>query len=111
MTVAAPSPVEIPVGGFCVAPSHPCLPGHFPGDAIVPGAVILDEVIALVAAHAGGRTVAGVPSAKFVEIVRPGDSVEVTCRTEMSGRIGFTCSVRGSVVARGAFTMRNGDAR
>ena len=30
--------VRIPAG-------HPCLPGHFPGAPVVPGVVILDEVM------------------------------------------------------------------
>ncbi|WP_428490354.1 AMP-binding protein [Rhodopila sp.] len=57
---------------------HPVGPGHFPGNPIIPGAVLLDELIAvLFPAGWSGK----VESAKFHHPVRPGDSVAVTQRT------------------------------
>ncbi len=53
------------------AADHPACAGHFPGNAIIPGAVLLD---ALVEASPGlGR----ISSVKFLWPVRPGDFVEV----------------------------------
>ena len=33
---------------FVVEPCHPCLPGHFPGSPLVPGVVVLDQVLAAI---------------------------------------------------------------
>lgn len=38
---------------FRVPADHPCLPGHFPGNPVVPGVVILDEVVAAIAGRLG----------------------------------------------------------
>jgi acyl-coenzyme A synthetase/AMP-(fatty) acid ligase len=61
------------------AADHRTGPGHFPGNPIVPGAVLLD---ALVGALFPGRWSGSVESAKFHHPVRPGDTVAVTHRTE-----------------------------
>jgi 3-hydroxyacyl-[acyl-carrier-protein] dehydratase len=58
---------------------HPAGPGHFPGNPIIPGAVLLDElVLALFPAGWSGE----VESARFHHPVRPGDTVAITHRTE-----------------------------
>ena len=50
-----------------IAADHPALPGHFPGDPIVPGVVLLDEVLSALP----GRM--NIPSAKFHAPLRPAE--------------------------------------
>ena len=81
-------------GSFTILPDHPSLPGHFPGHPIVPGVVLLDHVAALLG------PVTGLPRAKFLRPVHPGDVVEVRAD---AGR--FWCSVGGTDVLTGVFTL------
>ena len=50
-----------------IAADHPALPGHFPGDPIVPGVVLLDEVLSALP----GRM--DIPWAKFHAPLRPAE--------------------------------------
>lgn len=61
-----------------VAADHPSLQGHFPGNPIVPGVVLLDAVIANVEL-ATGRRVNRVEQAKFHSALRPGESAVAEC--------------------------------
>jgi 3-hydroxymyristoyl/3-hydroxydecanoyl-(acyl carrier protein) dehydratase len=67
---------------FHIAASHPVLPGHFPGDPIVPGVVLLERVAAA-ARRAFGADVAGLPQVKFLRPLRPLEAAEL--RIERSG--------------------------
>lgn len=87
-------------GSFRIAPDHPSLPGHFPGRPVVPGVLLLDEVIAAIAPHRSG-TVSAMPSVKFLRPVLPGEDVEVSFDPE---RVAFTCTVGGVTVASGRVT-------
>ena len=84
-------------GRFTVAADHPCLPGHFPGNPIIPGVVLLDEVFACLHAH-GELTLL---NAKFTAPVRPGDVVDVTWQRR-GDRLDFAGSVGGAGVLRGS---------
>jgi acyl-coenzyme A synthetase/AMP-(fatty) acid ligase len=58
---------------------HPAVVGHFPGNPIVPGAVLLDELVT--ALFPGGWS-GVIEATKFHRPVRPGDSLTVARRTE-----------------------------
>jgi len=89
---------------FRILASHPSLPGHFPGRPIVPGVVLLDEVMALAALAHPGRRVAGLPAVKFLHPVRAEQDVAV----HLSGagdRVGVSCTVRGQEVLRATLAL------
>ena len=58
-----------------IGAAHPALAGHFPGRPIVPGALLLARVAA--AAERGFGAVRGVPTAKFLAPLRPGERFEI----------------------------------
>ena len=93
------------VAAFRVAQDHPALPGHFPGNPLVPGVVILDEVIGAVERWLGGSwRVSGVPQAKFLSPLRPG----VDARVELERRdssVAFTVLADGTTLARGTLAL------
>jgi 3-hydroxymyristoyl/3-hydroxydecanoyl-(acyl carrier protein) dehydratase len=72
------------------AVDHPTAAGHFPGNPIIPGAVLLDEVLQAVAgADSGERCV--IRSAKFLQPVRPGDALVIRWEPESNGKARFEC--------------------
>lgn len=81
---------------FVVPAGHPALPGHFPGRPIVPGVVLLDEVMALIG------PVTAFPLVRFLRPVRPGEPVKVTWADNR-----FSASVTGTVVLDGRFVLKN----
>ena len=61
-----------------VATDHPSLEGHFPGNPIVPGVVLLDAVIANVELATGCR-INRVQQAKFQSVLRPNERAVAEC--------------------------------
>ena len=57
---------------------HPALTGHFPGNPIVPGVVILDKVICATEAWLGdGFHVHGLSHAKFLAPLKPDEAARI----------------------------------
>lgn len=54
-----------------ISADHPALPGHFPGEPIVPGVVVLNEVLS-----ATGRRM-NIPWAKFHVPLLPGEEFAI----------------------------------
>lgn len=81
---------------------HPCGAGHFPGNPIIPGALLLDEALACIAADlAITDAVWHVKSAKFPQPARPGDLVMASYTLTPGGEIRFECAVSGNKVLSG----------
>lgn len=89
---------------------HPAAQGHFPGNPIIPGAVLLDEVIAAATGQfqlpESGCTV---NSAKFLRPVRPGEEVLIGLEPRAQGAIRFECRIGDDVVLSG--TLRPGTSQ
>ena len=62
---------------FVVDPAHPSLPGHFPGAAVVPGALVLERVVAAIEAAHGPFAALRLPQVKFLQPLLPGQSAQV----------------------------------
>jgi 3-hydroxymyristoyl/3-hydroxydecanoyl-(acyl carrier protein) dehydratase len=69
---------------------HPCLAGHFPGRPVVPGALILEEVIRRAEALGRGRVrISEVISVKFLSPFFPGEPLAFQFARKEDGRIRF----------------------
>jgi 3-hydroxyacyl-[acyl-carrier-protein] dehydratase len=83
-------------------PDHPASQGHFPGDPIIPGAVLLSETLQAIEAGLGASLVPfQITSAKFLHPTRPGDRVLIEFSRTARGEVRFTCAVGGRPVLTG----------
>jgi len=67
---------------FVVPPDHPSLPGHFPGNPVVPGVVLLEHVLAAIEATHGPLGALRLPQVKFVQPLLPGEPAQVELEGE-----------------------------
>ena len=82
-----------------VGAEHPALPGHFPGQPLVPGVMLLEAVALALWAWRGWR-LARVLEAKFMAPLLPEQTAEVTL-TEAGARLRFEIRRAGELLARG----------
>ncbi len=92
-----------------VRADEPSADGHFPGNPVIPGAVLLREVIRIVARD-GAATCCEIRSARFFQPVRPGDRLTIRWDAQHAGDISFTCATgtAGQRVLSGTIRMRAG---
>jgi len=89
---------------FSIDAEHPSLPGHFPGNPVVPGVVLLDRIAAAIE-RAGAGTLRRIGAVKFLAPVLPGDAIE--CVVARDGeRVRFHATRDGAIVLRGDGTLR-----
>jgi 3-hydroxyacyl-[acyl-carrier-protein] dehydratase len=93
------------------AVNHPCGAGHFPGNPIIPGALLLNEVLSCIADSLGNNDLVSnwtwqVKSAKFPQPVRPGDTVHVNYSQTANGEIRFVCTVSNHKVMSGIASLQ-----
>ncbi|MFL6578515.1 MAG: hydroxymyristoyl-ACP dehydratase [Povalibacter sp.] len=88
-----------------IASAHPSLPGHFPGNPIVPGVVLLDHVQQAAREWLGPATqLRAIPQAKFVQPLLPEQDALIQLRLTGS-ELRFTILRGDSVLAQGVMTL------
>jgi predicted hotdog family 3-hydroxylacyl-ACP dehydratase len=103
-TLAAAVEIDrrVPIG-------HPSLPGHFPGEPIVPAVVILDEVAAALAQWRPSR-ITHIHFAKFLSPLKPEQIFTVSFATPSSPtQITFQCQAENRAIAEGRFDVARYD--
>jgi 3-hydroxymyristoyl/3-hydroxydecanoyl-(acyl carrier protein) dehydratase len=85
---------------LCIPASHPSLPGHFPGNPVVPGVVLLDRVAAAIEASLGAR-IAALPQAKFLAPLLPQQVAQLELAQIAPARLRFRITRDGTPIASG----------
>lgn len=92
----------LPAAARNFPPDHPAAQGHFPGDPLIPGAVLLAETLRQIEGGLGvSLATCHVRSAKFAAPVRPGDRVTIEYSRQHGKAIRFDCKVGGRTVLKG----------
>jgi predicted hotdog family 3-hydroxylacyl-ACP dehydratase len=88
----------------CLIPhDHPSLAGHFPGEPIVPGVVILDEVAARLADQHTCR-INRIQYTKFLSPLTPAETFHMFLTAPASTVISFQCCAKNRTIAEGQLT-------
>ena len=88
---------------FQIDAAHASLPGHFPGNPIVPGVVLLDRVAAEVERGLNAR-LRKLAQVKFMRPLKPEERARLTIDyTAPNGRFIIECG--DDVVAKGTFEV------
>ncbi|MEJ2417945.1 MAG: hypothetical protein P8Y45_13660 [Exilibacterium sp.] len=79
---------------------HPCFAGHFPDNPIVPGALLLQWIIAAAKARGLAEKVDAVKTMKFLNPVKPGDHCTIEFNID-TVRISVICRRGNTLICRG----------
>ena len=83
-------------------PDHAAAQGHFPGNPIIPGALLLSEALRAIETSLGKSLCPyQIRSAKFIRPVRPGERVSIDFSSRDEKRISFSCRVGATPVLAG----------
>jgi 3-hydroxymyristoyl/3-hydroxydecanoyl-(acyl carrier protein) dehydratase len=85
-----------------IAADHPAFAGHFPAFPVLPGAILLDEMLKAIEL-ARGIDLRGwrIGSAKFLDAVRPGETLVLEHEAPAPGLIRFAIRVENRKVTSG----------
>ena len=86
---------------------HPSLPGHFPGAPLVPGVVILDEVIAALDQWRHDSQLSGIQSVKFLAPLKPDQpfTISLSVTSKNTGEVSFCCRAEERLIVEGRLAV------
>ncbi len=90
--------IQIPV-------DHPAFPGHFPGNPLLPGVLILELVV-----DTYQSPVNGISIAKFLQPVSPGDILDISIDDPSNGTARFKVTRSTNLICEGQLRTEACDA-
>jgi len=86
-----------------ISANHPSLPGHFPDMPLVPGVVILDEVLAALLEWRKDCELTGIQMVKFLVPLKPEQIFTICFSASDDGgnEMNFSCRVENRAVVEG----------
>jgi 3-hydroxymyristoyl/3-hydroxydecanoyl-(acyl carrier protein) dehydratase len=79
---------------------HPCLAGHFPGEPIVPGVILLDAVREALQSWQPQFRLTGIRQVKFLIPLLPGQALDIQLE-EQEGRLRFRAHHAEALIMQG----------
>ena len=86
---------------------HPSLPGHFPGAPLVPGVVILDEVVAALDEWRQNSQLTAIQNVKFLAPLKPEQlfTISLFATSKDAGEVSFCCRAEERVIVEGRLAV------
>jgi 3-hydroxymyristoyl/3-hydroxydecanoyl-(acyl carrier protein) dehydratase len=87
--------------------NHPSLPGHFPGTPLVPGVVIIDEVVAALNEWRQNSELSGIRNIKFLAPLKPEQlfTISFSVTSMNNSEVSFRCRVEERVIVEGRLAV------
>jgi 3-hydroxyacyl-[acyl-carrier-protein] dehydratase len=86
-----------------ITADHPSLPGHFPDAPLVPGVLILDEVLATLRGWRKECELTAIRTVKFLQPLKPEQpfTICLSASNDDSSEVNFCCRIQGRVIVEG----------
>jgi 3-hydroxyacyl-[acyl-carrier-protein] dehydratase len=93
-----------------VTADHPSLPGHFPDAPLVPGVLILDEVLAALRDWRKDCQLTAIRTVKFLQPLKPEQPFTICLSPSNDDATGvnFCCRIEGHAIAEGQLEVNCG---
>jgi 3-hydroxyacyl-[acyl-carrier-protein] dehydratase len=93
-----------------ITADHPSLPGHFPGAPLVPGVLILDEVLAALRVWHKDCQLAAIPTVKFLHPLKPEQPFAIcfSSSKDDASKVNFCCRMEDHVIVEGQLELCRG---
>jgi 3-hydroxyacyl-[acyl-carrier-protein] dehydratase len=90
-----------------ITADHPSLPGHFPDAPLVPGVLILDEVLAALRDWREDCKLSAIQTVKFLLPLKPEQlfAICLSASDDDSTDVNFCCRSRGRVIVEGQLAV------
>jgi 3-hydroxyacyl-[acyl-carrier-protein] dehydratase len=90
-----------------ISEGHPSLAGHFPGHPVVPGVVMLGEIMNAIREMVKEHIeFVGMPSAKFLSPLNPGETLTIRLDQQADSTVEFICTTGSRLITSGCLRYR-----